>query len=436
MARGLPEIQDWSILRNGCVRGIVKDHPVIDDGDTITTSKLANPDVCNENTIVVTTSGSKYKLLQANSYMKKILSVKEKKQDKKVVKPAKKKVEKKMTLKISKDVNNKVEKKPPSKKVEKKAKKPIDVIPSVGKPLPLSGKSVGNGQYVLVGKMVRTTSGKSQLWNAYRTDADGNPIVQNIDDGCSSIKVKLSTNVQALLRENANYDKVTSGIFYGKFVKKLDFFPVAQGPGFDNLSALIMESGSMDLKELLASRGFRGFSGKEMRDVAAAAGQCVQAMHAAQLVWTDLKSENFVVTDDGIRGIDLESAIRFKGNPVDYSPEACPPEFASAFLKGEAGYFELDPSYDMWSMGMLLYELSTGKGYFEGKSAGYITKTVRNEEFVPDVSPVEDANLRDLIKECLRSDPKKRPDITQFLLHPYFTTTGVGPFSFFWLNNE
>jgi hypothetical protein len=50
------------------------------------------------------------------------------------------------------------------------------------------------------------------------------------------------------------------------------------------------------------------------------------------LVWTDLKAENFVVMQDFSngekvhpKGIDLESAMPYWDNPVDYSPESCPP---------------------------------------------------------------------------------------------------------------
>ena len=46
--------------------------------------------------------------------------------------------------------------------------------------------------------------------------------------------------------------------------------------------------------------------------------------------------------DGTVKGIDLESAVRHKGNPEDYSPEATPPEFAEAFLAGDGPDFVLD----------------------------------------------------------------------------------------------
>lgn len=146
----------------------------------------------------------------------------------------------------------------------------------------------------------------------------------------------------------------------------------------------------------------------------------------------DMKSENFIVTEEGqVKGIDLESAMPVRDNPVDYSPEATPPEFAKAFLAGDGPYFVLEQSYDLWSFGMLLYELSTGRGYWDGKSPVQITKALRAEPEI-DLEDIDiDKNLKDLISRCLDLNPRKRPNIVQVLLHPYFVTTGIGPFGLF-----
>lgn len=414
MAR-IPEIDEWRLLKNDRVYGSVRFHPVIDDGDFIATSPIKNANNLVENSVVSTISGSKYKLRFASTAMKKKLDARDKMAEK--------------------------EKKKPLININKTKKDDTINISSSPPKLSLSGKSVGDGQYLLAGKPIRSTSGKSQIWNAYKADKEGNPIVPSSKSGC--IMVKISTNIEALSRENNNYQRVTKGLLKGKFVNKLDFYDVKDNDPddetrndneFSKQSVLVMEGGSKDLKNLLAERQYRGLKGKSMRDAGAAAGQCVQAMHAANLVWTDLKSENFVVVGEdaelNIKGIDLESAMPCRSNPVDYSPEACPPEFATALSKGQAPDFILDPSYDMWSLGMLLYELSVGRPYFDNKTPISITKTLKNPQFEPDVSSVEDPKLQDLIRSCLDKDPKKRPNITQFLLHPFFTTTGIGPLSF------
>jgi serine/threonine protein kinase len=156
----------------------------------------------------------------------------------------------------------------------------------------------------------------------------------------------------------------------------------------------------------------------------------VKRVGDAGLVWTDAKIENMVVKGGRVKGIDLESAVKAGSNPVDYSPEACPPEFAVDFLKNGGETFVVKRSYDSWSLGMLFYNIYTGRGYFEGKTAGTITKSLAVPNFEPDFRGIDDDNLRDLCEKLCRHEPKKRIGITRALLHPYFTQSGIGKWSF------
>jgi len=297
----------------------------------------------------------------------------------------------------------------------------------------VNGKTVGNGKYLLCDKPQRSTSGKSYIWSAYLADRNGLPVGEKLT-------IKVSSNFDAISRESDNYSRVCSGLFPGRFVQKAEFLPETDGnPGgeFKSSCALVIESGRKDLKAILAERGGRGFEGKAMRDAASAALQCIQAMHSSGIVWTDLKTENFVIVSEeigdngnlpGVKGIDLESAMPRGSNPVDFSPEACPPEFANAFISGEGLSFTLDYSYDIWSFGMMLYELNTGRSYFGNKTPAQITKSLQYSSFETDVSLVTDPKLRDLIGLCLQAEPRKRPGVNQLLLHPYFLSSGLGPF--------
>jgi serine/threonine protein kinase len=281
-------------------------------------------------------------------------------------------------------------------------------------------------EYLLAGKQTKSTSGKSNIWEAYRANEDGLPA------GEPPVCVKVSSNLEAVSREYENYRKLSFlGIARGRFVKCYEFFPVAgYDQKFRSQCALVMEMGARDLKSYLNSKG--KLEGKELRDATISAAQCVQALHSAGLVWTDLKTENFVVMPNGeVKGIDLESAMPATDNPVDYSPEACPPEFAESFLAGDAPYFQLDYSYDIWSLGMMFLELATGDGYFDGKSPAQITKILRDSEEDIRLDDVDcEDSLKDLMRRCLQRDPKRRPNMAQILLHPYFIAGPLGPFSF------
>jgi len=425
--RAVAKLDDWRVAKGGGVTGTVTNHPDrnVEDGDVLTTSTISDDfdlELINEGAVVFTASGSRYRLgtrrPQNNIFFK--------------------------LMGKNKGLSNGKQKSKPNPKVKsnqkvksnKKVKSNQKVKPSA-KDLQLSQRTIGGGKYILGKKPRRSTSGKSQIYIGYKCDKSGEP-------SGKALTIKISTNIEALTRENKNYNRICSGLFPGRFVSKVAFLPELDSDppqrGGTQSGALIIEAGERDLKAVLAERGGIGLSGRALRDAAVAAVQCAQAAHSSGIVWTDLKSENFVVVSEeigndgglpGVKGIDLESGIPNKGNPVDFSPEACPPEFARAFQEGTALDFKLDYSYDIWSLGMLFYELAVGTPYFDGKASS-ITKALGDDDgFQAEVGDeVEDKNLRELIRQCLRSDPRKRPGVTQILLHPYFFTSGFGSFGF------
>ena len=465
-AAGPPIISDWRYQpSDGTISGTVTNHPTIPNGNRITTSPVRDADGINENSVVQTKSGSKYKLgnVAWGATVPAVEIQKAKQQQAKAAAD---------TAAKARAEAEKAKKSPPKSTAPKKSLPSLGAISTVTtttvkklstnelrrmakSTFSLTGTTIGvNGKYLLAGKPRRSSGRAAKIWTAYLADANQPDIPAGFLDGDASnvqpLTIKLSSDRERMGLENSNYNKVQSGLFMGRFVKKVEFieYVSSNDRSLDGkVSALVIESGQYDLKALLSARNGRPLRGRALRDAAAAAGQCIQAIHSSNLVWTDLKTENFIVVgndnlnkgvDDingstglpGVKGIDLESVIERGGNPIDYSPEACPPEFAKAFMAGEGGEFVLDYSYDIWSLGMMLYELSTGKAYFDKKSPSQVTKLLCSEDFVAAVDDVPDAKLRDLIAKCLSLDPQRRPDITGFLLHPYFITTGIGPISF------
>ena len=98
--------------------------------------------------------------------------------------------------------------------------------------LPLTGEVVGGDdtglknsiKYLLAGDPAYSPSRRSEIYAAYRSDANGEPIRSG-----PSLAVKVSANRDAMMREDSNYRRVTGGFVGGQFVKRYDFFADADG---------------------------------------------------------------------------------------------------------------------------------------------------------------------------------------------------------------
>mmetsp|Transcript_15751 Transcript_15751/g.35910 ORF Transcript_15751/g.35910 Transcript_15751/m.35910 type:complete len:540 (+) Transcript_15751:1-1620(+) len=454
LAMAVPTLDKWKIISSGSVIGTVRNHPAISDGDVITTSPIRDPELAGRQSTVVTASGSKYKLLEPRGE----ISAAAREREAAALAQA---------LAVAEEIDNNGQRSSNQQSSQRKSNNffggwggpfgKAETIPVNGSGMDddasevrqkeilrssqewnnavqrykLTGVTIGlEDEYLLANKPERSTSGKSNIWEAYKTSESTGLPVENAVPVC----IKISTNLEAISREYENYRKLSFlGIWEtGRFVRCYEFFPVAgYDKKFRNQCALAMERGSRDLKSFLTSR--RKLENKELRDACTSATQCVQALHNAGLVWTDMKTENFVVMPNGeVKGIDLESAMPIGDYPVDYSPEACPPEFATAFLEGDGPYFELGTSYDVWSLGMLMLELSSGRGYFDGKTPAQITKQLRDMDDATMSRDLDgfdtEERLKDLIRRCLQVDPRKRPNTAQILMHPYFLAGN--PFAF------
>lgn len=450
----IPKIDEWEVLKSGAVRGTISNHPTLPDGYEITTSPLdETQSKLQNNAMVVTSSGSKYRLLNR-------VTPKEKPAIGGSVFGGKRAGDKKS--------NNKKDPAPEPPKKKQQQQKPPKVVSQKTKPQPkkkvapvvaaapavnydLNGKVVGSGKdnYLLVGNLIRSSSKRSQIYYAYKADGKDGTTPTG-----SKLTVKLTNSLDRLTRENKNYNRVFSNgrvafSLEGSnscFMKKVGFIPtVDESPNTKGVpkgsSALVLESGDKNLRTFLSeSKG--GLDGRDLRKASVNICRCVEAMHSSGLVWTDLKAENFVLVgeggDDGyvVKGIDLESAVPVGNSPEDYSPEASPPEFAAAEKAGAGYEFECRKNYDVWSLGMLFYELAVGRNYFRGKSEDAILNVLGNVDSITEdgtvkgLEAIEDENFRDLVKSCLSIDSKKRPSILQILLHPYFLSTGFGPLAF------
>ncbi|MER6319963.1 serine/threonine-protein kinase [Streptomyces sp. NPDC001581] len=150
-----------------------------------------------------------------------------------------------------------------------------------------------------------------------------------------------------------------------------------------------------------------------VRRLAAGLTSALAEIHRAGLVHRDLKPDNVLLAEDGVRVIDLGIARVTEGEAegdtgltrtgwVVGSPAYMSPEQA----EGKP----LTPASDVFSLGSVLAMSVTGRSPFAGTSTLQTLYDVVHAE--PDLSEVP-AGLRDLVARCLAKDPEARPSPAQ-----------------------
>ena len=90
---------------------------------------------------------------------------------------------------------------------------------------------------------------------------------------------------------------------------------------------------------------------------------------------------------------------------------------ASPEIVGNKEY--VGPEVDIWSLGVLLYAMTTGRHPFHGND-DHVRRSIQRGTFV--VPPFFSAGLTELLQGCLNVDRKQRFTIDQVVVHPWLAS--------------
>jgi serine/threonine-protein kinase len=146
------------------------------------------------------------------------------------------------------------------------------------------------------------------------------------------------------------------------------------------------------------------------------------ATHKAGIVHRDIKPENlFIVHQTELETIKLvDFGICSSPFVPDGSPRESPLYGTPAYMAPERLCDDpaADHRADIWSIGVVLHELVTGRGLFEGDTLGELCANILSDAPValePDDS-VLPARLRAIIRRCVSRDPERRYQSVEHLV--------------------
>src|SRR5215217_7274845 len=163
-------------------------------------------------------------------------------------------------------------------------------------------------------------------------------------------------------------------------------------------------------------------------DVAVQVAGALAAAHHAGIVHRDIKPENVMLRTDGyVKVLDFGLAKLAEPKAVDGAgPTLLQVETEPGLVMGTVSYMspeqarglDVDTRTDIWSLGVMIYEMAAGRQPFEAETASDVMSLILQKEpppltlFLPEVP----GELKRIVRKALRKDKEERYQTIKDLL--------------------
>lgn len=184
----------------------------------------------------------------------------------------------------------------------------------------------------------------------------------------------------------------------------------------ENLHYIVMEliegitlKSYIEKKELLDS--------KEAIGIAIQVAQGIAAAHEQHIIHRDIKPQNMIISKDGkVKVADFGIARAISSQTVNSSAAVGSVHYISP-EQARGGY--CDERSDIYSFGITLYEMVTGRVPFEGDNTVAVALAHLEDPVVPpgDYNPQVYPGLEDIILKCTKKKPDRRYGSMEEVIH-------------------
>ncbi|XP_072013560.1 uncharacterized protein [Amphiura filiformis] len=210
----------------------------------------------------------------------------------------------------------------------------------------------------------------------------------------SDTDIQEQLNLEVNILSRVNHRNVIK--YYGHSVSPTHVIIVTEFAAKGSLYDYLKKKGSLPLRQL--------------QKWAIEAARGIQHLKNLQIVHRDIKSPNFLITaDDTLKVCDFgiakdvnatQSTQTDKGTMSWLAPEV--------YMEGK-----LSPKADVYSLGIVLWELCTCERPFKGMMSPHVMFKVSNDQYRPEIPAGCPQQLKTLIEECWQQDRRKRPGIDE-----------------------
>jgi serine/threonine protein kinase/tetratricopeptide (TPR) repeat protein len=191
-------------------------------------------------------------------------------------------------------------------------------------------------------------------------------------------------------------------------------YSVEDADGTSFLTMELVEGQSLD--RVIPSGGLPV---EQIVEIATALADALAAAHEKGIVHRDLKPANVMVNQQGrVKVLDFGLAKEVAAGAPDDVTRTSLSNTQAGVVMGTPAYMSpeqisgrpLDHRTDIFSLGVVLHEMATGRQPFEGKSSAELISAILRDTPAPitDSRPDLPADLARIIRRCLEKDPRHR----------------------------